>query len=81
MAEVPTLEELQARLTEAVIYYGGELPKEAALVWEGYFAALLEWGLISVGIHAALADMLPKITDNPVMGIFLGFDNLKRDGV
>lgn len=78
MASAPTLEELQSRVREAVAYCGGKLSRDAALVWDGYFAALLEWGLISVSAHAVLVDMLPRLADNPVMGIFLGFDNLDK---
>ena len=78
MATAPTLEELQARIRDTVAYYRGQLPNEAALVWSGYFAALLEWGLISVRDHKALVDMLPRVADDPVMGVFLGFDNLEK---
>jgi hypothetical protein len=74
----PTLEELQARVRDTVASYGGHIPNDAALVWSGYFAALLEWGLLSVGDHKALVDMLPRVADGPVMGVFLGFDNLEK---
>jgi hypothetical protein len=77
MAEAPTLAELQDRVRESIAYYGGLLPKEAALVWDGYFAALLEWGLISVSDHATLSDMLPEVPDNPVIRVFLGWDKQK----
>lgn len=53
-------------------HFGGELPERVALVWDGYLAALLEWGLISPSEHKEVADMLPEIADNPVMSIFLG---------
>lgn len=78
MAEVPTLEELQTRVRAAVAYFGGELSRDASLVWAGYFAALLEWRMISVSDHKALVDMLPRIANDPVMGVFLGFDNLEK---
>ena len=72
--EIPTLAELQDRVRQSLSYHGGVLPKETVLVWYGYFAALLEWGLISVGDHSTLSEMLPEIPDNPVVRIFLGWD-------
>jgi hypothetical protein len=69
----PTLAELEDRVRESMAYYSGALPQEAALVWDGYFAALLEWGLISVGDHAQLIDMLPEVPNNPVVPLFLGW--------
>ena len=78
MAEVPTLSELQNRVSESLDYYGGSLPKDATLVWDGYFAALLEWGLISVSDHKSLVDMLPDVPGNPVIRVFLGWDKGER---
>ena len=74
MAEKPTLAELQERVRESVAQYGGALDKDAVLVWDGYFAALLEWGLISVNDHYLLVRMLPDVPDNPVLRVFLGWD-------
>lgn len=71
MAERPTLTELQSRVREALAYYGGVLPNDAALVWDGYFAALLEWGLLSVQDHETLMKMLPEVPNNPVIHVFL----------
>jgi hypothetical protein len=75
MAERPTLAELRSRLSECARYYGGAIPREAALVWDGYFAGLLEWGLIGPAEHAELINLLPKLPDNPVMRVFLGWDD------
>jgi hypothetical protein len=74
MAELPTLAELQDRVRQSAAYYGGSLTTEAGLVWDGYFAALLEWRLISVRDHEALVKMLPQIPDNPVIRVFLGWE-------
>jgi hypothetical protein len=71
---VPTLAELQDRVRQSITYYDGSLPKDAALVWDGYFAALLEWGLISVSDHEALLSMIPEVPDNPVVRVFLGWE-------
>jgi hypothetical protein len=74
MTERPTVAEMRERLAECSRHYGGAIPQDAALVWDGYFAALIEWGLISVAEHAELHDLLPQMTDSPVMGVFLGWE-------
>jgi hypothetical protein len=53
---------------------GGSALIRAALVWDGYLAALLEWGLISVADHELLTSLLPHIEDNPVIRIFTGWE-------
>jgi hypothetical protein len=73
MVDQPTFAELQKRLAECANHYGGEMPREAALVWDGYFAALIEWGLISPAEHAELLQLLPEMPDSPVLGVFLGW--------
>jgi hypothetical protein len=77
----PTLDELRERVRASYAFYGGSLPPEASLAWGGYFAALIEWGLISVSDHAALVDMLPRgatqhTNNDPVMHILLGWEKL-----
>ena len=80
MPEHPTIVEMQNRLAECKRHFGGTIPNDAALAWDGYFAALLEWGLISVADHAALMDILPHQPDSPVMGLFLGWErDLPKD--
>jgi hypothetical protein len=74
MADRPSLAELRDRLAQCARHYGGTIPREAALVWDGYFAALLEWGLISAGEHGELLDRLPRPEASPVMGVFLGWE-------
>jgi hypothetical protein len=82
----PTLDELRGRVRDSFDFYGGSLPRDATLAWDGYFAALVEWGLISVGDHAALVALLPRDTmprgnDDPVKHILLGWDELShQDG-
>jgi hypothetical protein len=70
----PEVTELRERLAECARHYGGAIPRDAALVWDGYFAALVEWGLISPAEHAEFSDLLPRVPDNPVMGMFLGWE-------
>jgi hypothetical protein len=72
MSSRPTLQELTDRIQSEIDHFGGILPERVALVWDGYLAALLEWGLITPSEHKELSDMLPEIPDNPVMAIFLG---------
>jgi hypothetical protein len=74
MPETPTFAELESRIKAAVAHFGGALPKDDALAWDGYLAALLEWGLISVSDHETLSNMLPNDTPRAVLGIMLGYD-------
>jgi hypothetical protein len=63
--------DVKSRLQAEAAYFNGAIPERVALVWDGYIAALLEWGLISVPQYDGLSDLLPKIPDNPVLAIFL----------
>ena len=74
MADRPSMVELRERLAQCARHYGGTIPREAALVWDGYFAALLEWGMISPGEHGELMNVLPRVDASPVMGVFLGWE-------
>jgi hypothetical protein len=66
-------EEVRLRILDEVAHFGGgALPERVAIAWDGYLAALLEWGLLTVAEHAELVDLLPAIPDNPVLAIFLG---------
>jgi hypothetical protein len=76
MTERPTVTEMRERVAACTRHYGGTLPNEIALMWDGYFAALIEWGLISPAEHAELLALLPPRPENPVLGIFFGFDKL-----
>ena len=74
MTEKPTFAEMEKRIRRAVSEHGGSLPREHAIVWSGYLAALIEWGLISVDEHSRLTGLLPEVADDPVMKILLGYD-------
>jgi hypothetical protein len=67
-----TFQELRRRIQAEIEHFDGKLPERVALVWDGYIAAMIEWGLISPEEHRQLSEMLPEIPDNPVMAIFLG---------
>jgi hypothetical protein len=70
--EKPTYGELRRRIQADSDHFGGTLPERTALAWDGYLAALLEWGLLSVADHERLTRLLPPIADNPVVDILLG---------
>jgi hypothetical protein len=72
MSDLPTFDELKNRIERDLIHFRGPLPERVALVWHGYLAALLEWGLLSVVEHERLAKLLPMIEDNPVTSVLLG---------
>ncbi|MBA4032002.1 MAG: hypothetical protein C0478_14080 [Planctomyces sp.] len=73
MAERVSVSELRDRFAECARHYGGLIPHDAGLVWDGYIAALLEWRLITVMKHDELAALLPQKPGNPVLGVFLGW--------
>lgn len=68
----PIVRELTDRIRADARAYGGTLPREAAIGWEGYLAGLIEWGVLTVSEHAALCDLLPGVDQNPVRHILLG---------
>lgn len=74
MTDKPTLEELKERIARETNHFGGVLPERVAIAWDGYLAALIEWGLISPADHKLLSGLLPEIVDNPVMAMLLGRD-------
>ena len=73
MAERPAVGEMRERLTKCASHFGGAIPRDVALVWDGYFAALIEWGQISPAEHAELLALLPVMPDSPVVGMLLGW--------
>jgi len=71
MHSYPTKQEIKERISRH-LQKPNENYERISICWDGYLAALLEWGLISVQDHAELAEMLIKIEKNPVIDIFLG---------
>lgn len=72
MQKQAMLEEMKDRVQRDIDHFNGTMPERVAIAWDGYLAALLEWGLISVDGHKTATDLLPPISNNPVIGIFLG---------
>ena len=68
----PTFEELRTRIKQDFAHYRGAAAEGAALVRDGYLAAPIEWGLISVSEHDRLLELLPPIKDSPAVAILLG---------
>jgi hypothetical protein len=75
LTEQPQFDELKQRISRDIDHYNRQLPKENALAWYGYLAALIEWGMISVTDHERLCRMLPLIKCNPATMILLGRDD------
>ena len=71
MRSRPTYEELAKRITEH-LEAARENVELVGACWDGYIAALLEWGLITPDDHARLGRLLPTLNPNPVMQILLG---------
>ena len=55
----PSEEELSNRLLKHLMWR--ESSPEVSLLWEGYLAALLEWGLIEVQINDRLMAHIPDV--------------------
>ena len=64
--------ELMDRIRCDLDHFNGDLPRDYAIAWRAYFAALLEWDILSVPHYDSLGSMLPRITDDPVEAILLG---------
>jgi len=64
--------ELTYRLQCDIDHFQGQLPRDYAIAWRAYFAALLEWGILDVSTHHTLWSLLPDIKDDPVLFILLG---------
>jgi hypothetical protein len=74
----PTFAELRARIQEIANSHGGALPRDDALSWAGYVAALLEWSLIDAEDHGRLQELLGAESAGPTLAIFLGPDGAKE---
>jgi hypothetical protein len=67
--EAPSELELRYRIRTHLAHRRDD---SVALVWRGYLAALVEWGLISLSCHDRLSAMLPKVGIATVKEVFLG---------
>lgn len=53
-------------------HFDDTLPRETAIAWRAYSAALLEWGALTVMHYDKLVKLLPKVDDDPTDSIMLG---------
>jgi hypothetical protein len=72
MPEKPTIEEIKYRITQHLAARGAPEMRDVSIAWEGYIAALLEWGLISPHDHDVLRELLPETSSKVVYEIFVG---------
>ncbi len=70
MVHKPTREELFSRITEHLKYRQGSL--SCKLLWKGYLAALIEWGLLNPDDHFELNQMIGGEGADELREIFLG---------
>jgi hypothetical protein len=64
------VDELKQRLADAKMKSGYD--DRHACCWQGYLAALLEWGLITPNEYGHLSDDVPVDDPDPSLVIFLG---------
>lgn len=63
----PTEEELANRIQRQLSWRNTEA---VALIWRGYLAGLLEWGLIEVSTYDRLRKLLPKVGSKALVELF-----------
>lgn len=66
---MPTESELKTRIEEHMSWSNTQT---TALIWLGYLGALLEWGLIDVGSHERLQNLLPTVGRKELVEMMLG---------
>jgi hypothetical protein len=64
----PTEDELSNRITRQLEWRGTS--DTVALIWHGYLAGLLEWGLIEVYVYDRLTALLPQIGNKELSELF-----------
>ncbi|MDF3823306.1 hypothetical protein P3G55_25710 [Leptospira sp. 96542] len=65
----PTEEELRNRITRQIEWRGST--NEVALIWHGYLAALLEWGVIEEDVFKNISALLPDVGYKELNELFL----------
>jgi hypothetical protein len=64
----PTEEELRNRIARQLEWRG---PSEVvALIWRGYLAGLLEWGVIEIDIYDRITALLPRVGSKELDELF-----------
>ncbi len=66
----PTEIELKARIEQQLLHRGNSI--NVALIWRGYLAALLEWGLLEPSAYDRLTDILTSVGLKEIDELFAG---------
>jgi hypothetical protein len=70
MNQKPTRDELLSRIPAHIAYRNDE--ESCKLIWKGYLAALMEWGLLAPDDYHELNRMLGSNGQDVIREIFLG---------
>lgn len=73
MPEKPTYDEIYERISRHLSEKDSADRHDVAIAWEGYIAALLEWGMLTPHDHDELRKLLPETSSKAVYEIFVGF--------
>ena len=66
----PTEDELRQRIERQVSWRGAT--DNVSLIWRGYLAALIEWGLVDPAVHGRLVKLLPAVGVKELDEVFSG---------
>lgn len=64
------------RIHADIEVYEGHLPERFAIAWKAYLTGLMEWELLDLSEYNRLLDLLPEITNDPVIDILTSKKNL-----
>ena len=64
----PSEEELRSRISNQINWRGKT--ENIALIWHGYLAALLEWGLLDAQVFDRLSSLLPPVGNKELYELF-----------
>ncbi|WP_206431181.1 hypothetical protein [Sphingomonas sp. ABOLE] len=68
MENCPTEEEIKNRIVRQLNWRNTE---SVSLIWQGYLAALLEWGLIEVQVYDRLSILVRGVGEKEIHELFL----------
>ena len=68
------VDELEMRIRNDSAHFHGVMPRDFAIAWRAYLAALMEWNVLSLGDYDRLLKMLPDVPDDPAVAILFGRD-------
>ena len=68
--QIPTEEDLKNRITSHLKLRNSS--DNVSLIWHGYIASLLEWGLIEPETYGRLLALLPEVGKAELLELFAG---------